>query len=171
MSTLQIVLLIILIILIIALIFLYRYGNKMQKMQAQQQEMLDATKQLVTILVIDKKMVKLKDAGLPKEVYEQTPWYGRRSKVPIVKAKIGPKITNFVADAKVFQQLPVKTEAKVMVSGIYISEIRSARGGLNPVEKPKGFRGWLGMKLGRAASKAESNLKEDEKPSKKSKKK
>ena len=42
MSTLQIVLLVILVILIIALVLLYRYGNKMQKLQAEQQEMLDA---------------------------------------------------------------------------------------------------------------------------------
>jgi hypothetical protein len=170
MSTLQIVLLVILVILIIALVLLYRYGNKMQKLQAEQQEMLDATKQLATILVIDKKMMKLKDAGLPKEVWEQTPWYGRRSKVPIVKAKIGPRIINFVADARVYQQLPVKAEAKVMVSGIYISEVRSARGGLNPVEQPKGIRARIARRLGRAASRAEANIEANDAKAKKTKK-
>ena len=75
------------------------------------------------MLVIDKKKMKLKDAGLPKIVYEQTPKYMRRAKVPIVKAKIGPKVMTLIADAKVFDVLPVKTEAKVVVSGIYITEI------------------------------------------------
>ena len=45
-----------------------------------------------------------------------------------------------LADEKVFQALPVKTEAKVVVSGIYITEIKSVRGGavVTPPKK-KGF--------------------------------
>ena len=49
--------------------------------------------------------MKLKDAGLPKIVDEQTPKYMRRAKVPIVKAKIGPKVMTLIADAKVFDVL------------------------------------------------------------------
>ena len=137
MSTFFKVLLVILIILVIALVVLYFVGRKMQRKQAAQQEQMEAAKQTVSMLVIDKKKMKLKDAGLPKIVYEQTPKYMRRAKVPIVKAKIGPKVMTLIADAKVFDVLPVKTEAKVVVSGIYITEIKSIRGGAVPVAPKK----------------------------------
>ena len=92
------------------------------------------------MLVIDKKRMKLKEAGLPKIVYEQTPKYMRWAKVPVVKAKVGPKVMTMMADEKVFAVLPVKTEVKVVVSGIYITEIKSVRGGAIPaVPKKKKF--------------------------------
>ena len=73
-------------------------------------------------------------------VYEKTPWYLRLSKVPIVKAKVGPKIMTLMADEKAFQQIPVKAEVKVVVSGIYIAEVKSARGGaLIKTPEKKGF--------------------------------
>ncbi len=64
-------------------------------------------------------------------VLENTPKYLRRSKVPVVKAKVGPKVMTLMCDAKVFEVLPVKKEAKVVVSGIYITGIKSVRGGLD----------------------------------------
>ena len=92
------------------------------------------------MLVIDKKKMKIKEANLPKIVYEQTPKYMRWAKVPVVKAKIGPKVMTLMADERVFQALPVKTEAKVVISGIYITEIKSVRGGAVPAApKKKGF--------------------------------
>ena len=42
-----------------------------------------------------------------------------------------------MCDAKVFEVLPVKKEAKVVVSGIYITSIKSVRGGLDIPEKKK----------------------------------
>ncbi|MGN0371883.1 MAG: hypothetical protein ACI4F3_03640 [Enterocloster sp.] len=134
------VLIVILIVAAIALAVLYFLGTKLQKRQVEQQQMLDAAAQTVSILVIDKKKLKIADAGLPKIVTEQTPWYMRWSKLPIVKAKIGPKIMTLIADAKVFDTLPVKTEAKVVISGIYITQIKSVRGGTIPAApKKKGF--------------------------------
>lgn len=92
------------------------------------------------MLVIDKKKLKLKEAGLPKIVYEQTPKYMRWAKVPVVKAKVGPRVMTLMADERVFAALPLKTEAKVVVSGIYITEIKSVRGGVIPqAPKKKGF--------------------------------
>lgn len=45
-----------------------------------------------------------------------------------------------IADEKVFAALPVKTEAKVVVSGIYITAIKSVRGGaIQAPPKKKGF--------------------------------
>ena len=39
-----------------------------------------------------------------------------------------------------FESLPVKTEAKVVMSGIYITQIKSVRGGAVPAPaKKKGF--------------------------------
>ena len=126
------ILLVILIIAAIVLAILYFLGNKLQKRQLEQQQMLDAAAQTVSLLVIDKKKLKLTQAGLPKMVVDQTPKYMRWTKVPIVKAKIGPKIVTLIADARVFECLPVKTEAKVILSGIYITQIKSVRGGSIP---------------------------------------
>ena len=104
----------ILIIAAVILAILYFLGNKLQKRQLEQQQMLDAAAQTVSLLVIDKKKLKLTQAGLPKMVVDQTPKYMRWTKVPVVKAKIGPKIVTLIADARVFECLPVKTEAKVV---------------------------------------------------------
>lgn len=134
------VLIVILVIIVIALAVLYYFGSKAQKKQREQQGQLEAMAQAVSMLVIDKKRLKLKDSGLPQMVIDQTPKYMRWSKLPIVKAKIGPKIMTLVADTKVFEQIPVKKECKVVVSGIYITAIKSARGGLEqPAPKKKGF--------------------------------
>ena len=137
MSKITIVLLVILAVLLIALVVLYFLGKKAQKKQAEQEEMIAAAAQQVNILVIDKGKMKLKDAGFPSVVLENTPKYLRRSKVPVVKAKVGPKIMTLMCDAKVFEVLPVKKEAKVVVSGIYITGIKSVRGGLDIPEKKK----------------------------------
>ena len=96
------VLLILLAIAAIVLVILYFLGSKLQKRQAEQQQMLDAAAQTVSILVIDKKKLKLTQSGLPKMVVDQTPKYMRWAKVPVVKAKIGPKVMTLIADAGVF---------------------------------------------------------------------
>lgn len=120
MSTVTTVLLVILIILVIALIALYFWGKKAQKKQDEQQAQIEATKQTVSMLVIDKKRMRLKESGLPQMVIDQTPKMLRRSKLPIVKAKVGPKISILIADEKVFELIPVKKEIKAEVSGLYI---------------------------------------------------
>lgn len=133
------VLIIILVILVIILAALYYFGNKMQKKQAENQAQLDAMAQTVSMLIIDKKRLRVKDSGLPAMVIDQVPKYLRRSKMPIVKAKVGPKVMNLIADEKVFELLPVKKEVKVVVSGIYITAIKGARGGIEKPEPKKGF--------------------------------
>ena len=134
------ILIVILIIVLIALAALYFYGSKLQKKQREQQGQLEAIAQTVSMLVIDKKRLKISESGLPQMVIDQTPKYMRWSKLPIVKAKIGPKIMTLVADEKVFEVIPVKRECKVVLSGIYITAIKSARGGLEqPAPKKKGL--------------------------------
>lgn len=132
--------LVVIIILIGACIGLYFFGKRAQKKQAEQQEQLEAAAQTVSMLVIDKKKMKLKEAGLPAIVLENTPTYLRGTKVPVVKAKIGPRIMTLMCDAKVFEVIPVKKEVKAVVSGIYITGIKSVRGGSIAVpQKKKGF--------------------------------
>ena len=139
-STFLNVVLVILVIAAIVLAVLYFLGRKLEKRQVEQEQLLEASKQVVSMLVIDKKKMKIKDAGLPKMVYDQTPKYMRWAKVPVVKAKVGPKVMTLIADAGVFESLPVKTEAKVVLSGIYITQIKSVRGGAIPAPpKKKGF--------------------------------
>ena len=122
-----IVLLVIFVILLAVFIGLMIFGNKLRKQQDEQQAQIDAAKQVMSMLIIDKKKMKLKDANLPKMVLEQTPKYLRGSKMPIVKAKIGPRIMTLMADPKVFDQLPVKAEVKAEVSGIYRNQICTRR--------------------------------------------
>ena len=139
MSKLTIVLLVILVVLIIACIALYFLGKKAEKKQAEQQEQLDAVKQTVSMLVIDKGRIRLKDAGFPPIVLENTPKYLRRSKGPVVKAKVGPKVMTLMCDAQVYPTIPVKKEVKATVSGIYITGVKGLRGPLETPEKKKGF--------------------------------
>ena len=140
MSKVTIVLLVVLVILIIVVVALYFLGKKAEKKQAEQQEIMDAAAQQVTMLIIDKGKMRLKDAGFPAVVMESTPKYLRRSKVPVVKAKVGPKIMNLMCDAAIYDLIPVKKEVKATVSGIYITAVRGLRGPLEAPKKKKGFR-------------------------------
>ncbi len=138
--TLLYVLLIILLVLVIALVVMYVMGRKLQKKQAAQQEQLEAAKQTVSMLIIDKKRLPIKESGLPQMVIDQTPKLMRRSKLPIVKAKVGPRIMTLVSDASIFDTIPVKKEVKAVVSGIYIMDVKGVRG---PLETPKKKKGWI----------------------------
>lgn len=139
MNVVFIIMLVIIVVLIIGCVILYFVGKKLQRKQEESQEQMQAQSQVASILVIDKKKMKLKDAGLPAVVVENTPKYLRRSKVPIVKAKIGPKIMTLMCDEKIFQVLPIKKNLKVQISGIYIMDVKG-RGVLEtPPEKKKGL--------------------------------
>lgn len=139
MSKVTIILLVILIVLIVACVVLYFLGKKAEKKQADQQAALEAAAQNVSMLIIDKKKMKLKDAGFPPIVLENTPKYLRRSKVPVVKAKVGPKVMTLMCDAEVFPLVPVKKEVKATISGIYITAVKGIRGPLDTPQKKKGF--------------------------------
>ena len=78
--------------------------------------------------------------GRTEQVEKELPFYLRFSKLPIVKAKVGPKVLALMADPNVYEVLPVKKEVKCAVSGIYIRSIKSVRGGVVPeAPKKKGF--------------------------------
>lgn len=148
----------------ILLVILYRQGMKLQKRQEDAQSQMQANSQVVTMLVIDKKRLKVADSGLPKIVLEQTPKYARRSKLPIVKVKIGPKIMSMICDEKIFDLVPVKKEVKATVSGIYIMDVKGIRGGLEAApKKKKGFLKRLSLK----AEKKYNEAKQQEEAAKK----
>ena len=172
MQTWLIVLLSILAVVLVLFIVLMIVGSKLQKKANSQQEALASAAQVVSMLIIDKKKLKISEANLPKVVTEQVPKYARRAKFPIVKARVvgaGSKPMNLIADAKVFELLPVGKECKVTVSGIYITEIKSVRGGAIPTPpKKKG----LFKKFDKAdKSNAEKNADKNVKDAKNSKKK
>lgn len=139
MSPVTIVLLVILAVLIIGLVVLYFLGKKAQKKQEAQEEQLKSMAQTVSMLIIDKKRMRLKEAGLPSVVMENTPKYLRRAKLPIVKAKVGPKMMTLMCDEKIFPIIPVKKEVKATVSGLYITDVKGLRGPLETPQKKKGF--------------------------------
>jgi len=133
-STLSIVLIVVIAVLLIAVIALYIIGKKAEKKQEEQKSTMEQNSQVVNLFVIDKKKMKLKDAGLPSIVMEQAPKYARRAKLPIVKAKAGPRVLNLIADTKVYDQILPKQELKATISGIYITKVQRLRG---PVAEPK----------------------------------
>lgn len=154
MSPVTIVLLVILAVLLIGLIVLYFLGKKAQKKKEEQDAQLAASAQTVSMLIIDKKRMRLKESGLPQVVIDQTPKLMRRSKLPIVKAKVGPKVMSLIADESVFDLIPLKKEVKATVSGIYITKVTGVRG---PLEKPEGKKSWR-AKLKEKATKANADL-------------
>lgn len=139
MKTGTIILIIVILVLIAACVALYFFGKKAEKKQAEQQEQMKAIAQNISMLVIDKKRTKLKEAGLPAVVLENTPKYLRGAKMPVVKAKVGPKVMTLMCDEKIFPLIPVKKEVKAVVSGLYITDVKGIRGALDTPQKKKGF--------------------------------
>ena len=136
-STGWIVAIIILVVLVGAFIGLSILGKKLQKKQEESEAAMHQGAQIVSIFVIEKNRKKITEAGFPQIIVDQTPKYLRRSKVPVVKAKVGPKIATLMCDEKAYNLIPEKKEVKVLMNGIYIVEAKSARGGLEapPVKK------------------------------------
>ena len=139
MNRTTLILLIILAVTTIALIVLYFLGKRIQKRQDEQQAQIEANKQTFNMLVIDKKRMKITEAGFPQVVIDQTPKYLRRAKIPVVKAKVGPRVASLMCDEKIFDIIPVKKEVKAMINGIYIVDVKGLRGGLDVKPEKKGF--------------------------------
>ena len=135
MSTGWIVLIVVLVILVALIIGLYFLGKRAEKKQEEQNAQVEATAQNVTMLIIDKKKLRIKDSGLPEQVIAQTPFYAKLSKLPIVKAKVGPKVMSLICDATIFDEIP----------GLYITSVRGLHGKTESEDgkkKKKGLRAW-----------------------------
>ena len=146
-ATWTIVMLVVLVVLIAALVALSIYGKKLQERQEQSQQELENASQNVSLLVIDKKRMKLKEAGLPQLILDQTPKYMRGRKVPIVMAKIGPKIMSFICDEKIFEVIPVKKEVRAMISGIYIMGVKGLHTNLDARQTKLKFTDKMRLKM------------------------
>ena len=148
MSTFTIVLLIITGVLLAVTIALYFLGKKADKKKSEQDKLLEQSAQNVSLLIIDKKKMKLKDAGLPAAVLEQTPWYLRGTKAPIVKVKIGPNIMTLLCAPEIFDDVPVKKEVKAVISGLYLTAIKGTFGKKDNTPKKLTFMQKLRKKAG-----------------------
>ena len=122
------ILIVILVILVIALVVLFFLGRRMQKKQAEQQGAIDAAAQTMNFFIIDKKYMKLTEAGLPKMIVEQTPKFLRRTKMPVIKVKIGPRVMTLICEPKVYDSVCPNQEVKATVSGIYVTSAKRIRG-------------------------------------------
>ena len=71
---------------------------------------------------------------------DQTKKRMHNTKMPVVKAKVGPQLVNLLCDDTIFDSLPIKGEVKAMVSGIYIVSVKNIRGKVEETPKKKGFR-------------------------------
>ncbi|MDY2789975.1 MAG: hypothetical protein SOT70_04185 [Lachnospiraceae bacterium] len=140
-----IIAIIVLVVMVGIFVGLYFFGKKMQTKQEAQQEQMMAAAQPASLLVIDKKRMKVKDANLPKVVMDQVPKRLRGSKMPIVKAKVGPQVLSLICDEAIFDEVPVKREVKAMISGIYIVSVKNIRGTMAQPEgkKKKSWRSKL----------------------------
>ena len=148
MSTFTIVLLIITGVLLAVTIALDFLGKKADKKKSEQDKLLEQSAQNVSLLIIDKKKMKLKDAGLPAAVLEQTPWYLRGTKAPIVKVKIGPNIMTLLCAPEIFDDVPVKKEVKAVISGLYLTAIKGTFGKKDNTPKKLTFMQKLRKKAG-----------------------
>jgi len=124
------IILIIVLVLIGILVGLSFLGKKLQKKQDAADAQAREGAKPFSIFVIEKKRVRMTEAGFPQIVVDQAPKLLRRSKVPVVKAKVGPQIATLMCDQKAYDLIPEKKEVKVLLNGIYIVEAKSARGGL-----------------------------------------
>ena len=159
------ILLIILAVLVVGLIVLYFVGRRLQKKQEESQASIDAAAQTMNFFIIDKKKMKLSEAGLPKMVVEQTPKYLRRAKLPMIKVKVGPRVMSLICDAKVYETLAPKQEVKATVSGIYVTSAKRIRGPIVETD-PKKRKAQLKAEK-KAAKEAEKAKKAAEKKSSK----
>lgn len=153
------ILLVVIVVLLVLLIVLYVLGRKAEKKAESQRSSMEGQSQTMSFYIIDKRKMKLTEAGFPKIVVEQTPKYLRRAKVPIVKVKVGPKVMSLMCDSKVYDTILPKQEVKAQVSGIYVMSAKRIRG---PLPTPKKSRKEL-----RALKKAaKTTLKSESKKSK-----
>ena len=120
-----IIAIIVTVVLVGIMIALYIFGNKLQAKQMEQREQISAASQPATLFIIDKKIMPMKDAKLPKMVMEQAPKRYQKAKLPIVKAKVGPQIMTFICEEAIYDDVPQHGEVKAMLSGIYITSVKT----------------------------------------------
>ncbi len=150
-----IIFIIVIAILIGIIVFLYFKGKKLQTQQEEQRKQMDAVAQQLSMLIIDKKKMRLQDAGFSAAILNSVPWYGKLFKQCIVKAKVGPQILTLLCEPAIFDEIPVKKEVKATVSGAYITKVKGLHGTTTKqdTKKKKGLRAWALRKQKELSSK------------------
>lgn len=138
MSTALKVILIILAVIAVLMVVMYILGKRAEKKSESQRATMEAQAQTMSFYVIDKKRMKLKEAGLPKIVLDQTPKYLRWTRLPILKVKAGPRVMSLICDEKIYGSILPKQEIKATVSGLYVTSAKRIRGPLP--EQKKSFK-------------------------------
>ena len=123
-----IILLIILVLVIAAFIVLTIVGRRRQKKQEEQTAEMAKTAQTLSLFIIDMKKLRMKDAGLPKIVYDSTPRLAKLTKMPVLKVKAGNRVMSLICDPDVYKTLLPKQEVKAKVSGVYVLSAKYVRG-------------------------------------------
>lgn len=98
--------------------------KKLKKKAEVQQTAINERKETASILVLGKRMDKIVNANLPKAVISQVPKVYKLKKVPIVRAKIGPRVLDLLCDEAVFDKLPEKKTVRVEIAGIFIAGMK-----------------------------------------------
>jgi len=122
------ILYLILAVIIVAIVAGYFFlKKKMEEKISLQKDLVDQHKVTTQILVLEKRMDKVDNANIPKNVVAQIPKIYKLKKVPIVKAKIGPQVMDLLCDEEVFEKIPEKKTINVELAGIFIAGIKSAK--------------------------------------------
>jgi len=111
----------------IGILVFYFLSKWSYKKMGEHQEIIERTRQSTTIFVIDKSRGRLKPGILPKAVMDQMPRSAKLLKMNFVKAKVGPQIVTLVCDKDIYNALPLKKNAKVELSGMYISSMQGLK--------------------------------------------
>ena len=106
----------------------YILKKRMQKNLAVQKELVDKHKITANILILEKRMDKIQNAQIPKDIISQMPRIYKFRKMPVVRAKIGPQVMDLLCEKEVFDKLPEKKSINVELAGIYIAGISKAKG-------------------------------------------
>jgi len=123
------ILYIILGIIIVAIVIGYRFlHKKMEEEVNLQKELVEQHKVAANILILEKRMDKVDNANIPKNVVAQIPKIYKLKKVPIVKAKIGPQVMDLICDEEIFEKLPERKSVNVELAGIFIAGIKANKG-------------------------------------------
>ncbi len=133
------VLLVILVIAVIALAVLY-FWEGLEKRQVEQQQLLEMSKQTVSMLVIDKKENEDQGFRSSKNRLRADSKYMRWAKVPVVKAKVGPKVMTLLADERVFASLRLRPRQSSRKRSLhYRDQKRPRRSDPAGTKEEKGF--------------------------------
>jgi uncharacterized membrane protein len=114
---------------LVAVIFvaLFLVNRWSMKKMGEQQDMIEKTKTLVDIYVIDKKRERPANANLPKAVSDAIPKIYRFMKLNIVQAKVGKQIVKLICEKQIYDVLQSKKNFKVELAGLYIVSVKGVK--------------------------------------------